>query len=127
MYFLLISPLIKLQLGALINTPIVVTIEPFITKVIKIFNFNYILILNTSSKGFKRLIEFYIIHLTILEFINIIYSLLGIFQILTIYVVGYILIRLLAYLIDYHIIRSFKLINNSSIRVRRDFKVDSKE
>jgi hypothetical protein len=84
LYFLLIGPLIKLQLGALVGTLIIVIIELFIAKVIRIFNFNYMLILGVSSKGLKRLIEFYTVYLTILKLVNIICSLLGVFQILTI-------------------------------------------
>ena len=96
------------------GTPIVVTIKLSITKVIGIFNFNYILILSTSSKGLKGLVELYIIHLAIFKLINIIYSLLGVFQILTIQVVGHILIKLLAFFIGYYVIRSSKLVNNNS-------------
>ena len=114
MYFLLIGPFIKLQLSALVSTPIVVIIELFIAKVIRIFNFNYILILGASSKGLKKLVKLYIIYFAILKLINIIYSLLGIFQIITIQVVGYILIRLLIRLIGCHVIRSSKLVNNGS-------------
>ena len=66
------------------GTLIIVIIKFFITKVIKIFNFNYILILSISSKGFKGLVELYIIYFIILKLINIIYSLLGVFQILTV-------------------------------------------
>lgn len=46
--------LIKLQLGALVGTLIIVIIEFFITKVIKILNFNCVLVLGVSSKGFKN-------------------------------------------------------------------------
>ena len=79
MYFLLVGPFIKLRLGALVGTLIVVTIKLFIAKVIKILNFNRVLILGISSKGLKGLVELYIIYLIILKLINIIYSLLGIF------------------------------------------------
>ena len=61
------------------GTPIIVIIELFIAKVIRIFNFNYIFILGMSSKGFKKLVKLYIIYLAILKLINIIYSLLGVF------------------------------------------------
>jgi hypothetical protein len=103
-----------LRLGALIGTLIIVIIELSIAKVIRILDFNYILILGISSKGLKGLIELYIIYFIILKLVNIIYSLLGIFQILTVQVVGYILIRLLIYFISCYIIRSFKLVNNNS-------------
>ena len=66
------------------GTLIVVIIKLSIAKVIRILDFNYILILGASSKGLKKLVELYIIHLVILKLINIIYSLLGVFQILTI-------------------------------------------
>jgi hypothetical protein len=79
LYFLLISLFIKLRLGALVGTLIVVIIKLFIVKVIRILNFNYMFIPSVSSKSLKGLIEFYIIHLAILKFINIIYSLLSIF------------------------------------------------
>ena len=54
------------------GTPIIVIIKLFIAKVIRILNFNYILILGISSKGLKRLIELYIINFIILKLINII-------------------------------------------------------
>ena len=114
MYFLLIGLFIKLWLSTLVGTLIVVTIKLFIAKVIRIFNFNYILILDASSKGLKGLVELYIIHLAILKLINVICSLLGVFQILTVQVVGHILIKLLISLIGCHVIRNFKLVNNSS-------------
>ena len=44
------------------GTPIIVIIELFIAKVIRILNFNYILILGVSSKGLKRLVKLYIIN-----------------------------------------------------------------
>ena len=44
MCFLLVGPLIKLRPGALVNTLIIVTIELSIAKVIRIFNFNYMLV-----------------------------------------------------------------------------------
>ena len=72
LYFLLVSPLIKLQLDTPVGTPIIVIIKLFIAKVIKILNFNYIFILNVSSKGLKGLIKFYIINLIILKLIDII-------------------------------------------------------
>jgi hypothetical protein len=72
LYFLLVSPLIKLQLGALVGTLIIVIIELSIAKVIRILNFNYIFILSVNSKGFKGLVELYIINLIIFKFINII-------------------------------------------------------
>ena len=112
--FLLVGLFIKLRLGALVGTPIVVIIKLFITEVIKIFNFNCVLIFSISSKGLKELIELYIIHFTIFKLVNIIYSLLGIFQILTVQVVGYMLMRLFIYFIGCYIIKSFKLVNNSS-------------
>ena len=84
MYFLLVGPFIKLRPSALVGTPIIVTIELSIAKVIGILNFNCMLILGVSSKGLKGLVELYIIYLAILKLINVIYSLLGVFQILTI-------------------------------------------
>ena len=72
MCFLLVGPLIKLRLGALVGTLIIVTIELSIAKVIRIFNFNRVLVLSASSKGLKGLVEFYIINLIIFEFVNII-------------------------------------------------------
>ena len=51
---------------------IIVIIKLFIAKVIRILNFNYILILGVSSKGLKGLVELYIINLTIFELVNII-------------------------------------------------------
>ena len=72
LYFLLVGSLIKLWLGALINTLIIVIIKLSIAKVIKILNFNHILILGASSKGLKGLVELYIINLTIFELVNII-------------------------------------------------------
>ena len=79
MCFLLIGLLIKLRLGALVGTLIVVIIKLFIAKVIKIFNFNHMLVLGVSSKGLKGLVKFYIIHLAIFKLVDIIYSLLGVF------------------------------------------------
>ena len=114
MYFLLVGFFIKLQPGALVGTLIIVIIKLSIAKVIGIFNFNYILILGISSKGLKGLVELYIIYLVILKLVNIIYSLLGVFQILIIQVVGHMLIRLLISLIDCYVIKSSKLVNNSS-------------
>ena len=96
------------------GTLIIVIIKLSIAKVIGILNFNYILIPGASSKGLKGLVELYIIHLTILKLVNVIYSLLGVFQILTIQVVRHMLIKLLIYLIGCHVIRSSKLVNNSS-------------
>ena len=84
MCFLLVGPLIKLRLGAPVGTLIIVIIKFSITKVIGILNFNRVLIPGTSSKGLKGLVELYIIYLAILKLINVIYSLLGVFQILTI-------------------------------------------
>ena len=72
MCFLLINPLIKLQLGALVGILIVVIIKLFIAKVIRIFNFNYILVLGVSSKGLKGLVRLYIINFTIFKLVNII-------------------------------------------------------
>ena len=72
MCFLLVGPLIKLWLSALVGTPIIVIIKLFIAKVIKILNFNYIFILGVSSKGLKGLIKLYIIHFIIFKLINII-------------------------------------------------------
>ena len=72
MCFLLIGPLIKLRPGTLLNTLIIVIIKLSIAKVIKILNFNHILILGVSSKGFKKLVELYIINLIIFKLINII-------------------------------------------------------
>ena len=114
MCFLPVSPFIKLQPGAPVGILIVVIIKLSITKVIRILNFNYIFILGVSSKSLKGLVEFYIIYLVILKLVNIIYSLLGVFQILTIQVVGHMLMRLFIYLIDYYVIRSSKLVNNGS-------------
>jgi hypothetical protein len=74
-----VGPLIKLQLGALVGTLIVVIIELFIAKVIRIFNFNYILVPGVSSKGLKGLVELYIVHLMIFKLVDVIYGLLGIF------------------------------------------------
>ena len=54
------------------GTLIVVTIKLFIAKVIKILNFNYMLILSINSKGLKELVEFYIINFIIFKLINII-------------------------------------------------------
>ena len=62
----------------------IVIIKLFIAKVIRILNFSYIFVLGISSKGFKGLVKLYIIYLAILKLVNIIYSLLGVFQILTI-------------------------------------------
>ena len=70
--FLLVGLLIKLRLGALVGTLIVVIIKLFIAKVIRILNFNYILILGISSKGLKGLVELYIINFIILKLVNII-------------------------------------------------------
>ena len=81
--FLLVGLLIKLRLGALVGTLIIVIIKLSIAKVIKILNFNYMLILGVSSKGLKKLVKFYIIYFVILKLINVIYSLLGVFKILT--------------------------------------------
>ena len=72
MCFLLVGPLIKLRLGALVGTLIIVIIKLFITKVIKILNFNYIFILGISSKGLKGLVELYIVYFIIFKLINII-------------------------------------------------------
>ena len=72
LYFLPVGPLIKLQLGALVDILIIVIIKLSIAKVIKILNFNYILILSTSNKGLKGLVELYIINFIILKLINII-------------------------------------------------------
>ena len=66
------------------GTLIIVIIKLSIAKVIRIFNFNYVLILGVSSKGLKRLVKLYIIYFAIFKLVNIIYSLLGVFQILTI-------------------------------------------
>ena len=68
-----------MRLGALVGTLIIVIIKLSITKVIRIFNFNYILILDISSKGLKGLVELYIIYFIIFKLINVIYSLPGIF------------------------------------------------
>ena len=72
MYFLLIGLFIKLRPGTLVGILIIVIIKLSITKVIRIFNFNYIFILNISSKGFKGLVELYIINLIIFKLVNII-------------------------------------------------------
>ena len=72
MYFLPVGPLIKLRPGAPVGTPIVVTVKLSIAKIIRIFNFNRVLILGASSKGLKRLIELYIIYLIIFKLVNII-------------------------------------------------------
>ena len=58
---------------------IVVIIKFFITKVIRILNFNYIFISSVSSKGLKRLVKLYIVYLIIFKLVDVIYSLLGIF------------------------------------------------
>ena len=84
MYFLLVNPFIKLWLGAPVGILIIVIIKLFIAKVIEIFNFDCVFILDVSSKGLKKLVELYIIYLAILKLINVIYSLLGVFQIFTI-------------------------------------------
>ena len=68
--FLLVGLLIKLWLGTLVGTPIIVIIKLFIAKVIKILNFNYMLILSINSKGLKKLVEFYIINFIIFKLIN---------------------------------------------------------
>ena len=114
MCFLLVGPLIKLRPDALVGTLIIIIIKLSIAKAIRILNFGYVLVLGMSSKGLKRLVEFYIVHLMILKLVNIIYSLPGVSQILTVQVVGYILMRLFAYFIGYYIIGSSKLVNNSS-------------
>ena len=114
MYFLPVGPLIKLRPGALVGTSIIVTIELSIAKVIRILNFNHILILSASNKGLKGLIKLYIIYLTIHKLVNIIYSLPGVFQIFTVQVIRYILMRLFVYFIGCHIIRSSKLVNNGN-------------
>ena len=72
MYFLPVGLFIKLWLSALVGTPIIVIIELSIAKVIKILNFNYILILGASSKGLKGLIKLYIIHFMIFKLVNVI-------------------------------------------------------
>ena len=72
MYFLLVGFLIKLWLGAPVGTLIVVMIKLFIAKVIRIFNFSCVLILDISSKGLKGLVKFYIINFIIFKLINII-------------------------------------------------------
>ena len=72
MCFLPVGPLIKLQLSALVGTPIIIIIKLSIAKVIRILNFNYILILGVSSKGLKGLVKLYIINFIILKLINII-------------------------------------------------------
>ena len=79
MYFLLVGPLIKLRLGALVGILIIVIIELSIAKVIRILDFNRVLVPSTSSKGLKGLVELYIVHLTILKLVNVIRSLPGIF------------------------------------------------
>ena len=72
MCFLPVGFFIKLWLSTLVNTLIVVIIKLFIAKVIRILNFNYILVLGVSSKGLKELVEFYIIHFIILKLVNVI-------------------------------------------------------
>ena len=72
MCFLLIGSFIKLRPGAPVGTLIIVTIKLFITKVIKILNFNRVFILGVSSKSRKGLVELYIINLIIFKLINII-------------------------------------------------------
>jgi hypothetical protein len=67
-----VGPLIKLRLSTLIDTPIIVIIKLSIAKVIKVLNFNYIFIPGVSSKGFKELVELYIINLTIFELVDVI-------------------------------------------------------
>ena len=54
------------------GTLIVVIIELFIVKVIRILNFNYILVLSVSSKGLKRLVKFYIINFITFKLVNVI-------------------------------------------------------
>ena len=54
------------------DTSIIVIIKLFIAKVIRILNFNHVLILGISSKGLKGLVELYIINLIIFKLINII-------------------------------------------------------
>ena len=72
LYFFPVGPLIKLQLGTLVDILIIVIIKLSIAKVIKILTLNYILILSTSNKGLKGLVELYIINLIILKLVNII-------------------------------------------------------
>jgi hypothetical protein len=68
----------------LVGTLIIVMIKLSIAKVIRILDFNHILVPGVSSKGLKGLVELYIVYLVILKLINIIYSLPGIFQILAV-------------------------------------------
>ena len=105
------------------GTLIIVIIKLSIAKVIRIFNFNYVLILGISSKGLKRLVKFYIVYFAIFKLIDVIYSLPGIFQIIAIQVVGYMLMRLLIYFIGYYIIRSSKLVNNGSYIITLPLRV----
>ena len=79
MCFLLVSPLIKIQLGAPVGTLIIVIIELSIAKVIRNFNFSCMLILGVNSKSLKGLVKLYNVHLMIFELIDVIRSLLGIF------------------------------------------------
>ena len=72
LYFLLVGPLIKLWLSAPVGTLIVIIIEFSIAKVIRILNFNHILVLGASSKGLKGLVKFYIVYFTILELVDVI-------------------------------------------------------
>ena len=72
MCFLLIGPLIKLRPGTLVGILIIVIIKLSIAKVIRILNFNYMLILGVSSKGLKELVKLYIINLIIFKLVNII-------------------------------------------------------
>jgi hypothetical protein len=69
--FLLIGPLIKLRPGTLVGILIIVIIKLSIAKVIRILNFNYIL-MGVSSKGLKGLVKLYIINLIIFKLVNII-------------------------------------------------------
>ena len=72
MYFLPVGPLIKLWLGALMGILIIVIIKLSIAKVIRIFNFNRVLILGVNSKGLKGLVELYIINFIIFKLVDII-------------------------------------------------------
>ena len=54
------------------GTSIIVIIKLFIAKVIRILNFNYMLILGINSKNLKGLVKLYIINLIIFKLVNII-------------------------------------------------------
>ena len=69
----------KLRPSTPVGTLIIIIIKLSITKVVRILNFNRVLIPSISSKGLKGLVELYIVYLAILKLVNVIYSLLRIF------------------------------------------------